>query len=75
MIKTNKTLTYIRTPMNQSNICNQHTLTCIYQKAVQIGFTNQFITHHTTRYSINYTEKIQLKPHQLPLENLATKPS
>ena len=52
----------MRIPMNQSNECKQHTLSCIHQMPVsKLRFTNQIITHHTIRSSATRMEKSQLK--------------
>ena len=54
----------MRTPMNQSNECNQHTLSYIQFLVFKSEFTEQFDTHHTIRYSTTCTKKSQPKPHQ-----------
>ena len=60
----------MRIPMNQSNECNQHTLSSIHQIASSISeFTEQFNIHHTINYSVTRTEKSQPKPHQPLPEN------
>ena len=58
------------TPMNRSNECNQHTLSCIHQISnSKLELTDQIDTHHTIRYSATRMEKFQQKPHQSLLEN------
>ena len=52
MIKINETPTDMRTPMNHSNVCNQHTLSCIYQKPVQIRVYKP--NHYSPHYKILY---------------------
>ena len=61
-IKTNKTPTDMRTPMNQSNECNQHILSCIYQKLVQIRVYKpiHYSPHHKTYYKRHREKSAQI---------------
>ena len=42
----------MRTPMNQSNVYNQHILSCIYQKSVQIKVYKP--NHYSPHYKMLY---------------------
>ena len=64
----------MQTLMNQSNVCNQHTLSCIYQRPDQIRVykPNHYSAHHKLRYKLH--EEISAQPHQLPPRNPLVKP-